>query len=124
MAGRGGKREGAGRKKGSVTIKRIDPEIIHGGTLPLEMRLKVARHLWAEATEADENGEVKITDLDKAKQAADFAEPALPYTSNRLATITHTGPNGGAIEHNHSGVLEEVRALIAREKAKGGKGRR
>jgi hypothetical protein len=115
MAGYGGRREGAGRKPLSETVKKVDAKIINAGILPLEMRLRVARHMWAEAVEVDqETGETKITDLAKAKEAADFAEPALPYTSNRLATMIHTGPSGGAIEHKHE-VVDDVRGLIREE---------
>lgn len=109
---RGGARKGAGRKPHSLTIKKIDPAVINAGILPLEMRLRVARKMWAEAV--NEVGE--IADLDKAKAAADFAEAALPYTSNRLATMIHTGPNGGAIEHSHRHeAIDDVRAIIAQE---------
>ena len=116
---RGGARPGAGRPKGSITLKKVDPKVLNAGILPLEMRLRVARYLWGEATETAEDGEIKIKDLAKAKEAADFAEPALPYTSNRLATLMHVGPNGGAIEHDHkhehSLVVAAVDAMIAEE---------
>lgn len=120
---KGGARPGAGRPKGSVTVRKsVDPAVVNAGILPLEMRLRVARHLWAEATETNqETGEVKITDLDKAKQAADFAEAALPYTSNRLATMIHTGPDGGAIKHDHTHVAAEVDAMLAAEGLGGSK---
>lgn len=92
--GHGGTRPGSGRKPQSETIRKVDPEIINAGILPLEMRLRVSRHLWAEAID----GEGKIIDLAKAKEAAEFAEPALRYTSPALATVAHTGPQGGPIE--------------------------
>lgn len=115
MPGPGGYRPGSGRKKGSTTVKKVDPSVINAGVLPLEMRLRVARHMWAEAVQVDaKTGESKIIDLAKAKEAADFAEPALPYTSNRLATMVHTGPGGGPIEHKHE-VVDEVRDLIRTE---------
>lgn len=120
MAGKnGGARPGAGRPKLSVTVKKVDPKIINAGILPLEMRLRVARHMWDEAAKLDEDGNWVITNLDKAKAAAEFAEPALPYTSNRLSTVVHTGPSGGAVEHTHD-VSAEVAELI-REELGGGK---
>jgi hypothetical protein len=118
MAGKnGGARPGAGRPKLSLTVKKVDPKIINAGILPLEMRLRVARHMWAEATETDvETGEVKIVDVAKAKEAADFAEAALPYTSNRLATMVHVGAAGGAIQHDHShSAADEARKIIREE---------
>lgn len=116
MAKRGGARPGAGRKPLSKQLKKIDPKIINGGVLPLEMMLKVSRHLWAEAT--DKKG--KIIDLAKAKEAATFAEPAMAFTSNRLQSVTHLTPPGtpkvGGIA-----ILMDVRALIAAELGTGKK---
>lgn len=117
MAGKnGGARRGAGRKPHSITVKKVDPKIINAGILPLEMRLRVARHMWDEAATQSQDGTWAIKDLDKAKAAADFAEAALPYTSNRLAVMMHTGADGGAIKHDHSHeVVDEVRGMIQEE---------
>jgi hypothetical protein len=79
---RGGKRPGSGRKAGSKTVNRRSAEI-DKGVLPLDMRLRVARKMWAEAV--DEAGE--ITDLTKAQAAAEFAEPATRFTSPTLSAI-------------------------------------
>lgn len=92
--GHGGNRPNAGRKPQSETVKKVDPKVINAGILPLEMRLRVARKLWAEATDAD--GEIK--DIDKAKAAADFAESAMQYTSPRLQSTVFSGPGGGPID--------------------------
>jgi hypothetical protein len=92
--GHGGARPNSGRKLQSANIRKVDPAVINAGILPLEMRLKVARKMWAEAVDA----EGEIVDLEKAQAAANFAEPALPYTSPRLNSVEHSGPDGGAIE--------------------------
>lgn len=112
MAGPGGKREGAGRKPQSKTIRKVRPEVINAGILPLEMRLRVSRKMWADAV--DRAGE--ITDLAKAKDAAEFAKEALPYTSSRLNSIQHTGANGGPIEtvdKSKQDIVARVAALLA-----------
>lgn len=92
---RGGRREGAGRKKGEAdkvtrALRESAAKAATEGVTPLEMRLSVARHLWREAT--DVRG--VIIDMDKAKEAAEFAEPALAYTSPRLNAIQGNGPDG------------------------------
>lgn len=113
--GHGGTRPGSGRKPQSETIRKVDPEIINAGILPLEMRLRVARHMWAEAV--DDTG--KIIDLEKAKEAANFGEAALRYTSPSLATVAHTGANGGPIEVNQidkiNRDLQELMRVAAEE---------
>lgn len=112
--GHGGAREGSGRKPGASTVKRIDPAVVNAGVLPLEMRLRLARHIWSQAI--DETG--KITDEKKAREACDIAEPALQFTSPRLASIAHSGPAGGAVEIDHRLKIDEaIDALIARETA-------
>jgi hypothetical protein len=76
---RGGKREGAGRKPGSVS--RIDAEArqraVAGGMTPLDYLLSIVR---------DEN-EGKRERLDAAKAAA-------PYCHSRLASTEISGPSG------------------------------
>ncbi len=106
---RGGARPGAGRKPGSPTVKRRSPDI-DKGILPLEMRLRVARQIWAEAI--DDDGE--ITDMAKAKEAAAFAEPLLAYTSPRLSSIEHSGPLGGPIEHRMRDAKNDLASKLAR----------
>jgi hypothetical protein len=111
MAGQnGGRRPGAGRKPLSKTVKRVSPEVINAGILPLEMRLRVSRKMWAEA--CDEAGE--ITDLDKAKAAADFALPAMAFTSPSLKAVEHSGPNGGPIDHRILSAKESLAGKLAR----------
>lgn len=114
MDKRGGARPGAGRKPLSKQLKKIDPKLINAGVLPLEMYLRVSRHLWSEATDP-ETGAIK--DIAKAKEAAEFAEPALAFTSNRLQAVAHThaNPDGSPIKNGSESVLADVRSLIALE---------
>lgn len=112
MAGNGGARPGAGRKKGSRAVRKVPAATINAGILPLEMRLITARKMWAEAV--DESGE--IANMAKAKEAAEFAKEALPYTSPRLNAIQHTGANGGPIQTTDAtrqNIVAKVAALLA-----------
>ncbi len=79
----GGKREGAGRKIGSVS--KLDREARakaqEGGLMPLEYLLSVMR---------DETQD-PATRRDAAKAAA-------PYCHARLASTELSGPNGGSVQ--------------------------
>lgn len=120
---RGGKREGAGRKKGALTIRTRETaeRAIAEGRSPLEIMLDNMVHFQqvamdAEATLASLTAE-EITGqastpeeqfkllLAKAKQAAglrqmahECARDAAPYIHPKLSAIQHSGPNGGPIE--------------------------
>ncbi len=80
---RGGRREGAGRKPGSVS--RIDAEArqraVAGGMMPLDYLLSIMR---------DEN-EGKRERIDAAKAAA-------PYCHARLASTEISGPSGDPVQ--------------------------
>lgn len=76
---RGGKRQGAGRKKGSVseqtaTRKAMQAKAVETGLSPLDYMLSILR---------DESQE----------QSARFAaaKEAAPYVHNRLAAVEHSG---------------------------------
>ena len=103
---RGGRREGAGRKPGSVS--RIDAEArlkaAAGGMMPLDYLLSIMR----------DEGEDKREQLDAAKAAA-------PYCHARLSSTEVSGPDRGPIETRE--VTDETRAralaaFIAKTKAK------
>jgi hypothetical protein len=87
MAGRGsapGERRG-GRKKGTpnkATAKR-QAEIAASGLTPLEHMLRVMRDPKAAKDRRD-----------------DMAKAAAPYVHPKLASVEHSGPGGGPIEHN------------------------
>jgi hypothetical protein len=92
MSKNGGKRPGAGRKKGGKNRHKrrtISVTLLAGGVLPLEMVLKTARYMWAHAV--NEDGEIK--DLAQAIKAAQFGMSAIPFTSHRLQAINHAGLN-------------------------------
>ena len=92
MAGTGGKRPGSGRPKGVKNIatnKRADIAriAINEEITPLEVMLKAMRKALA------------ANDL---KEAHNYAKDAAPYIHPKLAATTHTGPNEGPIEVEHS----------------------
>lgn len=95
---RGGKREGAGRKPGSVS--RIDAEArqraLAGGMMPLDYLLSIMRD-----DKRDDHAR-----LDAAKAAA-------PYCHARLASTELSGPGGGPIETRNFSDEARVRALEA-----------
>lgn len=107
--GHGGMRPNSGRKPQSASVKKVDPKVINAGILPLEMRLRVARKIWDDAT--DKAG--AIIDLAKAKEAADFAESAMQYTSARLQSTVFTGAGGGPIDVR----LTDARSQLQRKLA-------
>lgn len=82
---RGGARQGAGRKRGSVTTKtrEIAEKAMAEGMTPLEVMLKAMR---------------QHADAERWDQAAVVAKDAAPYIHPKLAAVEHTGRDGGAIE--------------------------
>jgi hypothetical protein len=84
---RGGKRVGAGRKKGSLSKKTraIAARAAEEGITPLEVLLRTMRSAWARASE---NGET-VTSFQDALLAASMAEKAAPYVHPRLAAEKH-----------------------------------
>ena len=80
---RGGKREGAGRKAGSLTTRTraIADAALEGGLTPLDYMLAILRDEAAESARRDW-----------------AAEKAAPYVHPKLAAIEHSGPDGGPIE--------------------------
>lgn len=79
----GGARPGAGRKPGSKSkrTQKVAKAAVKSGISPLEYMLQVMRNSRADTKRRD----------DMAKAAAPFVHP-------RLATMAHTGPNGGPIQ--------------------------
>jgi len=92
---KGGRPKGAKDAKPRVTAARkLAADAASEGILPAEIMLRVARHYWGLAT--DENG--TITNEGEAAKAFDAAEKAAPYFNSKLATVQHTGKDGGAIQ--------------------------
>lgn len=80
---RGGKRPGAGRKRGSpnkATVARQEA-IQATGQTPLEYMLAIMRDAEAQPSRRDE-----------------MAKSAAPYVHPKLAAVEHTGKGGGPIE--------------------------
>lgn len=84
---RGGKREGAGRKKGShnKASQARQREVEKTGITPLAYMLKLMRD--PRATKA---------------VRAEMAKAAAPYVHPRLAAVEHTGGDGAPIETHHT----------------------
>ena len=118
---RGGKREGAGRKPGSLTTRtrEIAERASAEGKTPLEVMLDNMRHfqqvaLDAEAVIASMNGEeyaglepkeqfkALLAEVKKAaglrQMAHECARDAAPFMHSRLSTMAHTGEDGGPIQ--------------------------
>ena len=107
----GGKRTGAGRKRGSVTKKtrEIAEKAHESGLTPLDVMLGTMRELWAKA----EEGEVEVngqgpttkilTPLDFRLLAAEVAQKAAPFVHAKLANVQVAGdPEGSPVEVRHS----------------------
>ena len=108
----GGKRPGAGRKKG-VPNKRtqaVQEAVAATGVSPLDIMLGAARAAWTEATKGER------IDLDKAAAAASIAKDAAPYVHPKLASIEHTGKDGKDLipESDPSDLARRVAFLLAR----------
>jgi hypothetical protein len=104
---RGGHRAGAGRKKGSRTIRtaRIAEQAAAEGITPLEVMLTAMRR-HAQAGQWD--------------QAAVFAKDAAPYMHPRLQAIQHTGANGGPIQTEDVSARDVLADRLACLTARGG----
>lgn len=86
---RGGKREGAGRPKGSVNKATAErqAEVAASGLTPLDYMLALMRDEAA----------------DEAKRL-DAAKAAAPYVHPRLAAVEHSGE----LTHHHEAWLEQL----------------
>jgi hypothetical protein len=83
--GHGGARTGAGRKKGGLTgrTREVAEKIAARGKTPLEVMITIMRRAERKKDDA---------------MALDAAKAAAPYMHPRLASVEHSGPNGGPIE--------------------------
>lgn len=119
---RGGKRDGSGRKSGSLTVRTQETakRALAEGKSPLDVMLENMRHFQQVAMDAEATlegltvqeitGQATSPDeqfkllLAKAKQAAglrqmanDCARDAAPYIHPKLSAVQHSGPDGGPI---------------------------
>ena len=110
MAGKGGRRPGAGRPKGSrnkLTRKAVK-RAAKAGPLPLDVMLASMRFFHAEAekrstTPADRE-RLRTLAANTAKQAADYIHP-------KLTSTTLSGPAGGPIQTEDVSDLEVARRI-------------
>jgi len=129
---RGGKREGSGRKKGSLTVRTQEAaaRALADGTSPLDVMLANMRHFQQVAMDAEATLEgltvQEITGrasspeeqfkllLAKAKEAAglrqmahDCARDAAPYIHPKLSSVAHTGADGGPVQFSFKTIYEQ-----------------
>lgn len=97
----GGKRSGAGRKKGipNRRTREVMDAALASGASPLDIMLGAARAAWERAHEGDD------VDLDMAKLAAEIAKDAAPYVHAKLAPIQ---PQGGETDDERARKLREA----------------
>lgn len=90
--GRGGARQGAGRKPGSATTKtrEVADKAAAAGITPLEYMLKVMRT----PPKAGLKGSAWVSAVMLRFEAA---KAAAPYMHPRLAAVEHTGKGGGPV---------------------------
>lgn len=111
--GRGGKREGAGRKKGTpnkrtLYLKELSEKAVDSGITPLEVMLNNMRSYYNDldgllSRLVDEKGKpVSIGDarliLGLRQLAGNAAKDAAPFCHPKLQSITHSGKIGGPSE--------------------------
>jgi hypothetical protein len=80
---KGGKREGAGRPKGSLSrrTRAIAEKAAAEGITPLEVMIRAMRHFWQQATRGP------VIDANLLKEAAALAEKCAPFMHPRLAAV-------------------------------------
>ena len=105
-SGRGGARNGAGRKPGAATKKTraIADKAAEEGLTPLEVMLDAmtALHRQANALSDGDEAEMggrKVNRLSLLVAAADVAKDAAPYMHPRLQAIEHSGANRGPSQY-------------------------
>lgn len=113
-SGPGGKRPGAGRKKGAIdrVTREVAEREIKTGVTPLEVMLKTMRALWDEAHVKDEKGKVTLN-TEKAKEAMVVADRAAPYCHARIAAVEPPQkPPEKAEEENELEVARRIAYLL------------
>jgi hypothetical protein len=117
---KGGKRQGAGRRKGvsnkitKDTIAKLARMAAEGKEAPLEYLLREMRAKEPVQREG-ENTLAFITRYhawDRRTLAAAIA--VAPFCHAKLATVEHTGDDGGPIKHVHRTEVEFVKSTRSR----------
>lgn len=98
---RGGKRVGAGRKKGAATkrTRQIADKAAEQGITPLEVMLQTMAALMQKADELKKaklkpGEKPTVTPLEMMIEAASVAKDAAPYMHPRLAAMELSGKDG------------------------------
>jgi hypothetical protein len=91
---RGGKRNGAGRKKGAKTQRTRKTKTV--GIMPLDVMLEAMRQSY-------EDGETAA--------AAAYAKDAAPYCHPKLAAITHKGDAEHPMSIQEVGIKDKQKVL-------------
>lgn len=100
------RKPGGGRKKGSrgkatAAIKDHVVKLMESGDeMPIDFLLRTMRMAEPRRREGESGLDfvARYQAWDRRTLAA--ATAALPFTSSRLATVEHTGTNGGPIQHH------------------------
>lgn len=100
MASKGGKRPGAGRKKGQTTRihEAIKARVLATGETPLEFLLRIMRA--PEPTpRKNENPRLFVKRYELwAAQSLEAGKAAAPYMHPKLHSVEHKGEGGGPIQ--------------------------
>lgn len=88
--GRGGRRAGAGRRKGAQTkrTRAVALQAQAEGVTPLEVNLRTMRAIWAKANEGKE------LDIALAKEACEIGKDAMPFMHARISPIPYNPDEG------------------------------
>src|SRR5882672_1076048 len=107
----GGRRKGAGRKKGSLgeVTRTIAEQAAKQGITPLEVMLKTMWALWDEASTTPLN-------IEKAKEAMVVADRAAPYCHARITAVAPPTPPPPELEDERE-VGKRAVFLLRREEA-------
>jgi hypothetical protein len=118
---RGGKRQGAGRKKNTPNKANAlrEARIAASGITPLDVMIQDMRFHYDLYQEAMANRDIASAKAE-LKEARDAAKDAAPYTHPRLAAVEHMGKGGGPIEF--SDVKDKLAHLVDKHAPTGGAG--
>lgn len=109
---KGGRRPGAGRKKGvpNKVTAEIRRRILETGKSPLDVVLWIAEEFVAAASAAHDND----TRLSLLERAAAIEKDALPYLHAKLQSIELTGKDAGPIKTETNLSVEEAYLRMVR----------
>jgi hypothetical protein len=98
---RGGKRNGAGRKKGTpnkATLER-QAKVAQEGVTPLEVMLEGMRFHYAMYEAVKGTPDSDLAAASALKEAKEYARDAAPYVHPKLATTEVVGDPDQPVEH-------------------------